>query len=432
MNCLKNISYLLFLLIVSTSLTGCFPNESVYMKTGDTKSFRANGPAMSENLKYSWTIERYYNDSYSPVSEYPEINGNTFNFKANSDGEGTNLIRIGCTLMMNELRRICNTGGCYWDRVWEAKETWYWSIRITPATQTSIWQGDYYIANQKDSQVLDGVSEITGDLIIDGVSEIAGDLVIGGRRPNSGIALVIKNGENLKNLDSLNNITSIGGDLLIRENNTLSSLNGLSKITSIGGDIRIGSDSSIYSGYYNSLTSLEGLNNITSIGYDLSIRGNTSLTSLEGLSSNLTSIGGDLEIRYNDNLTSLDGLSNISSIGGGLTIKLNDGLTNLEGLSSDLTSIGGSLEISGNNGLTSLDGLSNITSIGGGLKLEANNALTSLEGLSNLCSVFGVIMMVRNSELCTNLAQELIDQVLSCDPDGTSGAITIENNKECP
>ena len=39
------------------------------------------------------------------------------------------------------------------------------------------------------------------------------------------------------------------------------------------------------------------------------------ITNLDGL-ANITSVGGDLDIYYNDALTNLDGLANLTSVGG--------------------------------------------------------------------------------------------------------------------
>ena len=73
--------------------------------------------------------------------------------------------------------------------------------------------------------------------------------------------------------------------------------------TGIEGDVKIkGGD----------ITNLNGLNVLTAIGGDLSICGNNVLTSLTGL-DNLDSIGGVLVINNNDALTSLTGLENINA-----------------------------------------------------------------------------------------------------------------------
>src|SRR5690606_28205970 len=101
--------------------------------------------------------------------------------------------------------------------------------------------------------------------------------------------------------------------------------------------------------------------------------------------SNLTSIGGYLDIYITPNLTDLDGLSNLTSVGGYLSIAHNSSSTSLNGL-SNLTSVGGFLYIEYNQNLTNLDGLSNLTSVGGYLYINSNSNLTNLDGLSNLTS----------------------------------------------
>ncbi|MFP6591312.1 MAG: hypothetical protein VCE12_12400 [Candidatus Latescibacterota bacterium] len=98
-----------------------------------------------------------------------------------------------------------------------------------------------------------------------------------------------------------------------------------------------------------------------SITGDLTIA-ETDLTHLEGL-RHLTSIGGDLRIRFNGVLTSLDALENLSHIGDGLWIRFNDHLPSLQGL-DNLTGIRGDRHISFNDELASIEALSGLTGIG--------------------------------------------------------------------
>ncbi|MEZ5082582.1 MAG: hypothetical protein R2750_03920 [Bacteroidales bacterium] len=79
------------------------------------------------------------------------------------------------------------------------------------------------------------------------------------------------------------------------------------------------------------ITNLDSLNILTYIYGDLGIGGNPSLTNLSGL-ENLTSIGGSLLIIENDNLNSLESLANLTYIDGGLNISKNDVLFSLSGL----------------------------------------------------------------------------------------------------
>ena len=55
------------------------------------------------------------------------------------------------------------------------------------------------------------------------------------------------------------------------------------------------------------ITDLTPLNNIQSIGSDLVVSGNSNLTSFDGL-NNLIAIGDDLTISSNSNLTSISGV----------------------------------------------------------------------------------------------------------------------------
>ncbi len=304
MNCLKNLFNLFFLLIVSTSLTGCFitgatpgTNKVIYMKTGDTRYFQVKGPAINEIFKYSWRIIRYSTGGDGSV-ERLDINSKAYEFTANPDGEGTNLIKITCYLMRS-------VGGH-----WSPDDSRTWEIRVTPATPSSIWQGHYIIKNQEDLARLNGITEVTGNLVISEDS-------------HSQLAILPP---------------------------------------------------------YNHINNLEDL-------------------------SSLRSIGGNLEISFTFQfLKNLQGLDNLESIEGGLILFV----TYLE----------------------SLDALINITSLVGGLSIESN-FFDNLDGLSNLCSV-NSIRIFNNHKLCTNLAEELKEQILSCDPDGVSGNIFISENKECP
>ncbi len=183
----------------------------------------------------------------------------------------------------------------------------------------------------------------------------------------------------------------IDGDVTIKGNN-ITNLNGLSQLTSIGGNLEIkGNDV---------LTSLTGLGGLSSIGGRLSIVYNSTLTNLTGL-DNVASIGGSLSIQLNNTLTDLTGLGKVIFIGSGLSMYYNSSLTSLSGLES-LTSLEGGLYVSGNNSLTSLSGLENITFIGDGLYISDNDSLTSLTGLENVTSIGGKLDVYGNNSL-TNL-----------------------------
>ncbi|MBN1340371.1 MAG: T9SS type A sorting domain-containing protein [Bacteroidales bacterium] len=314
-------------------------------------------------------------------------------------------------------------------------------IQITAISQTScLPEGiTFNTQAQIDSFQINypGCIEIEGDVAINGgdINNLQGlDVLsaIGGE-------LLIFENNNLTSLLGLEGLTSIEADLKIGDNAVLTSLSGLDNLVSVGGGLYIGFTyaSGIWYTVGNpSLQNLSGLENLTSIGEDLVILANESLSSLTGLEG-LTSISGNLNIGYspgcdggNPNLTSLTGLDNVTSIGGYLVIAGNTALTNLTGLNK-LTSIGGGLGIHGNyelisltglegltsiNGdltiggcagwsyggnpnLTSLTGLDNVTSIGGSLGIHCNDALISLTGLEGLTSIGEDLVILANESL---------------------------------
>jgi hypothetical protein len=104
---------------------------------------------------------------------------------------------------------------------------------------------------------------------------------------------------------------------------------------------------------------------------------------LERRGNPLFSIGGDLDLSYND----IESLGNLTSVGGGLDLRR----TNIKSLGK-LTSVGGSLCLRDIN----IKSLGNLISVGGYLDLGLCENLTSL---GNLTSVGGFIEL----EDCKNL-----------------------------
>lgn len=150
------------------------------------------------------------------------------------------------------------------------------------------------------------------------------------------------------------NCNEIEGDVTVfDQNHEINNLNGLEVLTAIGGNLVIGS--LLYPNPI--LTNLSGLDNINSIGGNLEIVNTPFISNLAEL-SNLTYVGGAIRIENDISLTSLWGLSNITSIGGDLSIQENEMLQNLGGL-INLQSINGELVLRF-NGLNSIEGIKNI------------------------------------------------------------------------
>jgi hypothetical protein len=138
------------------------------------------------------------------------------------------------------------------------------------SAQAQVCTGSYVIDDidtNGDITALSGCTEITGTLTIEITT--------------------------LTSLTGLENITSVGSDLLIIANYPLTSLTGLENLTSVGGKLVIVAN--------HSLPSLTGLEKITSV-YNLSISNNYILTNLCAL-YNLLLTGITLEISYNDGLS---------------------------------------------------------------------------------------------------------------------------------
>jgi len=131
------------------------------------------------------------------------------------------------------------------------------------------------------------------------------------------------NNTDITNVEALQNITKINGDLQISENSLLGDLAGLKNLTEIEGNLIVFNNPGIIN--------VLGLNNLKQVGQNVSIANNGKLTTLDGL-DNLLGINGNLSIRNNDFLIRLSSLENLLSINGELTVWGNGILSTLEGL----------------------------------------------------------------------------------------------------
>jgi hypothetical protein len=290
--------------------------------------------------------------------------------------------------------------------------------------QIDNFQNNYPGCTEIEGNVTIGILEVGSD--INNLDGLNGLISIGGD-------LVILWNYQLENLIGLDNIISIGGNLIITENYVLNSLTGLENVSSVGGDIEIINNeylggvagltnlTTISGGlhiYGNSLQSLWGFHNLISIGEDLHIWYTSSLNNLNGL-ENITSLNGSLSLSLNTSLNDLSALGNITSVGGDLSIGSCDGLDHLTGL-ENITNVGG-LQISNNNYLTDLSGLNNLTSVGGDLWIAYNDELHSLIELQNLASIGGGIWIGENYVLSNLFGLENID------PNSVSNLTIYEN-----
>lgn len=291
-----------------------------------------------------------------------------------------------------------------------------WNFTTENNASGGIYNGDAILTTQQEVNDFgaNNYSEITGRLQIGGNSGAPSDITdlnplnsiqqIGGN-------LYVIYCPNLQNLNGLNSITYLNEDLIIQTGpgDVLNNVDALSSLTSIGGNLDIG--------YTTSLININGLSSLQTVSGSVKIERNSSLQNLDGFSS-LQSIGGDLRIggwfyayQNNINLTNIDGLSSLNSIGGDLMIGFSS-IQNLNGFSS-LTTIGNELRLRSNSftnlqGLNSLnnvesitllnndnlqniDALNNINNLSGGLYISENEQLLNVNGLTNLTTVTTIV-----------------------------------------
>ncbi len=222
-----------------------------------------------------------------------------------------------------------------------------------------------------------GCSEIEGNVKITGIditnlngldmlTSVGGDLSIG-------------NNYNMISLDGLNSLAYVGGNLNIHDSYTLVDISGLESLGQVGGNFTMH--------LINHLESLHGLENLQSVEGDFIMENLFDLRSLDGL-ANLSSVGGDFRIQKADSLYSSAGMQNLDTIGGNIWILGNDNLTDL-GFLQSWTSFDGGIWISNNDNLQGLYGLENITYVSDYVTIYKNKTLKNLLALSNLSQIGG-------------------------------------------
>jgi len=238
--------------------------------------------------------------------------------------------------------------------------------------------------------------------------------------------LQLRNNDSLTDISSLLGLSVVAGNLNIRDNNVLTNIDGLAGITSVGSYLRIQNNTN--------LADIDGLSSLASVGSYVLIRNNDMLTTLNGLTT-LSTIGSYLQVRDNNILANISALGGISNIPGYLQIRNNDMLTTLGGLEA-ITTLGSYLQIRDNNILANVDALAGITTVPGYLMIRNNDTLPDLDGLAQLVSVSDYVQVRLNNILdaCTALIP-LLDTIdddipgpgIAPTPD-TGGAITINTN----
>ncbi len=203
---------------------------------------------------------------------------------------------------------------------------YYFSIRNNP-NLTSLAGGASDLFTLVDERLI-----ITGNPALTSLSGLNPSSAVN----NPELQITIGDNQALEELGNLDKFITIE-NLYIYENPLLTNLNGLENLTSITGDLNVGG-----------ITTLNGLDNLTSVGAGVSLINHSGITDLSDLTS-LTSIGG-LHLN-NTVLTSLNGLGLITFTGF-LQFTGNSNLTDISALADVELDIS-SLNISSNSSLSS-------------------------------------------------------------------------------
>ncbi|MFZ1678216.1 MAG: T9SS type A sorting domain-containing protein [Saprospiraceae bacterium] len=173
-------------------------------------------------------------------------------------------------------------------------------------------------------------------------------------------------------MDGLQGLKIVTGNFLIINNDGMKSFAGLESLESIQ-NLNISENAA--------LLNIDQLNTLKQINGEIRISQNPNLTRLATF-SNIKSIPDDLDISSNDKLSSLGGLDNLTYVGGDLSLGYSI-VNNFSGLHS-LKEINGNFFIYGNSRLEDLNSLNNLNKINGFLWISNNNKLTDISGIQNI------------------------------------------------
>lgn len=232
---------------------------------------------------------------------------------------------------------------------------------------------DAFAANYPDCTEINGTLLVGGSVenidALDGIQKVSGDLTFDGNNA-------------LADISGLNQLDSITGNFLINNNNSVTAISGLESLHWVGGTTLILNN--------GSLETISGLDELASVG-TLQITTNAALQSITGLGQLTTA--NSLEVKNHPALADINGLENLTTVTGNFLLDDNGGLSQIS--LNNLTNVGGRLSISLNDNLLAISGLQNLTQVGE-LFLSANNALTTIDGFEQLADIDGGLNMLGN------------------------------------
>ena len=270
---------------------------------------------------------------------------------------------------------------------------------------------------------LDFIKRINGNLIIENTTAITS---MNGWESLASIGanFTLQNNTGLTNLDSINKLSKITGSLTITNNNALTSLNGLDSLKIISQNLNVTNN-----------TSLSNCSAICAVVSPLVVGGSVGTGGSIVISNNPSECSTLNEVRIRCATTEcpptdvilisqaevnafVESYGTCDSLTGSLTIMGNN-ITNLTGMNF-IHHIGGSLTIKNNTTLPNLNGFQGLQSVNGSLMIQSNNLLTKIDSLHHLNKVLGNLTVTGNNALLT------VNGFIGLDTIGQN--LTITNN----
>lgn len=185
--------------------------------------------------------------------------------------------------------------------------------------------------------------------------------------------LIISDSPNLTSLIGLRRLNTIGGSLIVSDNNSLHDLSGLDSLARIDGNLIIENNLN--------LQSIKAIENLSKIKSTLRISGNSIIDSISLTS--LTDTISSIDITNNSELHHIYIDGNLKSIEGPLRIDINPNLLALEGFST-LKNINNNLAILNNSELKIVSGFDSLVIIGGNLSFNSCEHIEEIPSFNNL------------------------------------------------
>ena len=276
-----------------------------------------------------------------------------------------------------------------------------------------IVQGDLVIRGQEellDLSPLDNIHTVNGYLYIleSGVEEVSLNKL---EKIEAGIS--IQGNPELKMINGLRMVDSLGKLFHINENERLEKILGFDSLKFVGGGLRIFNNDLLQEiGGFNNLKEiaekltfadnidlkvLSGFEKLESIGDEFIFRGNVASIELSGFNA-LKTVRGPFRIRDNFGLESVSGFQQLDSIGQIYEVVNNPQLETITGFNS-VKAVGDNLYFYENKSLKSIVGFNEIKEIGNRLQISENDSLEIVDGFRKLERIAGGFVLLENFQL---------------------------------